>query len=100
MVSWVFFRSDSIGSALRFLEAMAGGGSKAELIGPLRALIFQPSPLATALLGIAVLFWPSQAYDFCERLTPARMAILLAIFALALLPVYGLSSNPFLYFQF
>ena len=102
LVTWVFFRSENLEVALRYLGAMFGVGSGE--VGPaaelLAAVVLRPAHLAqlAVALGIA-LFFPN-TWEFLHRIPFWKMilGILLLFVSARVLSVQGF--NPFLYFQF
>lgn len=101
LLSWVFFRAESLGDALFIIRAMVTGLT--------RALYLGPSQLATMLsilfVGILILVQWFQArgsaslYFSKSRLPVAVrwVAYILMIFGIL---VFGVGSNAFIYFQF
>jgi alginate O-acetyltransferase complex protein AlgI len=95
LVGWVFFRSQSLGEALRFLGTMSGirqaeGGN----------LYLVESPWTIALMGgaLAIVFLAPNSWEF--RLPRTRLAaVLLALLVVVCLLRFA-QPTPFLYFQF
>jgi alginate O-acetyltransferase complex protein AlgI len=100
LISWVFFRSTTITEAIHFLGEMFSLGAVSDgsvlLSGQLLAA---GSLLQLALCGVLV-FAPWQAYEWVERLSWYRIALLLVLFMVATMTMFAQSFNPFLYFQF
>jgi alginate O-acetyltransferase complex protein AlgI len=109
MVGWVFFRADTLSSALGFLGAMAGLNAAAispftvqwyltpEVTLALAAGVVGSTPVVPALRGSLdnVRALPSRtALDLIS--TTALMAILFA----SILQIAARSYNPFIYFRF
>jgi len=100
LFSWVLFRSESIGEAVRFLAAMFGvvgtqGGSL--LLG---AEIYGQGPLVMMALCALLAFQSRQAFDWAAEITWPKAALLIPLFGLALAVMFAQAFNPFLYFQF
>ena len=45
-------------------------------------------------------FWKFRSYDWCDKVSPQRVAVAMVIFVVAILALFTQSYNPFLYFQF
>jgi len=99
--SWVWFRADDLGAALDYFAAMLGLGGDPGAAVLLGAELYQPYPLAVMAVCAALVFQPRQAHDWSiQPMTWGRVALLLALFVLAVLMMYSQAFNPFLYFQF
>ncbi len=101
LITWVFFRAESLPAAGRYLAAMVG------LAEAQAGSLFLAAPLyttrtfcLTALCAI-VTIQPLQAFDWSQK--PRGLlsaAALLLLFAVALAVMSTQAFNPFLYFQF
>jgi alginate O-acetyltransferase complex protein AlgI len=105
LVSWVFFRSASLGDALRYLGHMAG----THLLGldPLPAgadlvsgVIYQPYYVAVFLISAVVVWAAPQTWDITRRLSAPRVALVLGLLWLSLAVLFTQAYNPFIYFIF
>jgi alginate O-acetyltransferase complex protein AlgI len=101
LITWVFFRADTITAASHYLAAMfclQPPRSGSLLIG---AEIYTPRLLMTMGLGALLVMQPLQAFDYAQRSQRVVEAVgLLLLFVLALTLMATQSFNPFLYFQF
>ncbi len=100
LISWVFFRAQDLGSALRYLGSMFGAGSapaSAELLG---GIVYQPYYLITFLLAGYVVWGCRDTWEFTTRLPIAKAAACLALFAVSLIAMTSQAFNPFIYFIF
>ena len=66
----------------------------------LSAEIFTPSCLFFMALAFMLSFWRFRSYDWCDKVSPYRVAVAFVIFVVAVLALFTQSYNPFLYFQF
>ncbi len=99
--SWVLFRADNLAAAAHYYGAMVGLGAGSEASRLLGAGLY--TPYRMVVLGVCALlvFQPLQAHDWAQRpQTWPRLALLLPLFALSLMVMFGQAFNPFLYFQF
>ena len=102
LVSWVFFRADTLEHAMRYLSAMAGIGVARAVSWPL----FYNREIGIAM--IAGIFCCAPAPAFFKALAGQRPAlfamcrsvILLLLFFLCLLKLAAGTHNPFIYFRF
>jgi alginate O-acetyltransferase complex protein AlgI len=125
-LSWVFFRSESLSSALNFLKAMAGFSGKDSASWPLHAFLDQRMAmlLPLALAACTPVFssltrdWRARALQsfgqialddqlgdipgspFDRIMAAVRPPVILAVLALSLSYVAGQTYNPFIYFRF
>lgn len=124
MLGWVMFRADSVGDAATLYAAMfrfdGAGLSEVYAAGITR---LQIATLALAFAVLVVRGWQSRSTDRQARnggqttiscddgripvdgggnggLSPISVAVLLPLFALAVLKLSAQSYSPFLYFQF
>ena len=103
LISWVFFRSETLTDALRYLAAMFGANGFTTTSGGsmlLAAELYPPGRLAEMALCAVLAFGPSQAFDWVKALTWVKVVLLLALFYLGVATMFSQAFNPFLYFQF
>ena len=100
LISWVLFRSESLGAAGDYLKTMFGMGGGGEGAFFVAAYLYQPTPVALMLLCAALVAAPLQAHQWSERITWPKALVLAPAFLLALLAMFTQAFNPFLYFQF
>lgn len=100
LVTWVFFRAEDIGHAVRYLTAMMGGAAPtaaADLVG---VVTRHPVYLAAAALAAAVVWGAPQAATWTRILNPSRACLLLVLGVLAVVVMTTEEFNPFIYFIF
>jgi alginate O-acetyltransferase complex protein AlgI len=100
LFSWVFFRSADLPAAAAYLRHMAGMGepqASALLTG---GVIYQPYYLGTLALAAAITWGAPQTWDWTRTLTPAKAAIVVALFVLSAVALTTQAFNPFIYFIF
>ncbi len=100
LISWVFFRSETLTDAFAYLGAMFGlngvrGGSV--LLG---AELYAPGRLVEMALCAVLAFVSLQAFDWVKRLSWPKAIVLTVLFCLAIATMFAQAFNPFLYFQF
>jgi alginate O-acetyltransferase complex protein AlgI len=126
LLSWVFFRSETLSSALYFLKAMAGFSGDGSASWPLNAfadrriLLLLPLALAacTPLFSSLTRDWRARALQsfgqvalddqlsgasdswFDRTMAVARPPVVIAIMLLSLSYIAGQTYNPFIYFRF
>jgi alginate O-acetyltransferase complex protein AlgI len=100
LFGWVLIRADSIGEAWRMWKCMLGFNAVSSADAILSAEIFTPTCLFFMALAALLSFWKFRSFDFCNNVSPVRVALALVIFVVAVLALFTQSYNPFLYFQF
>ena len=100
LISWVFFRSNTIGDAVGFLSAMFGLGSTSPGSILLAAELYAPGRLMMVGLCVVLVFARWQAFEWVERLSTIRCGLLLILLAISIMTMFTQAFNPFLYFQF
>lgn len=101
LFSWVLFRADTLADAGRYFGAMLGLAPASGASALLAADLYGPLHLVTLALCAALVFQRVQAHDWSLKpQTWARPALLLPLFAFAVLVMFSQAFNPFLYFQF
>jgi alginate O-acetyltransferase complex protein AlgI len=100
LVSWVFFRAETLSDAARYLATMAG------LIAPqagadlLSGLMYQPFYVGTIILAGIITWSCPQTWDFTKTLTPPRSLAVVTLLWAALAVLFTQAYNPFIYFIF
>lgn len=100
LVTWVFFRAESLEVALRYLQVMWGGGEIAPSAELLAAVVFQPYYLV--MLGVCAViarFLPNTG-QFLSHLTSTKIIAGIALLFVSVRMMGLQGFNPFLYFQF
>ena len=100
LFGWVLFRADSIGEAWRMWKCLLGLNVVSSADAILSTEIFTPSCVFFMVLAFMLSFWKFRSYDWCDKVSPQRVAVALLIFVVAVLALFTQSYNPFLYFQF
>ena len=101
LFSWVLFRADTLADAGRYFGAMLGLAPAGGASALLAADLYGPLHLVTLALCAALVFQRVQAHEWSLKpQTWARPALLLPLFAFAVLVMFSQAFNPFLYFQF
>ncbi len=97
VVGWVFFRASSLPEALRFLQAMFGGGA-----GEAATLFHEWSDLQTlaCLPGPLVVFGFATTQEHARRPRTWWVLAVFIFFLMSVLHLHRASNIPFLYFQF
>jgi alginate O-acetyltransferase complex protein AlgI len=100
LISWVFFRSATLGDALGYLAAMFGASPASAGSDLLVAVISTRG--SWLILGLCALlaFSPWQAFDSVQRLTWPKAILLAVLFLWSLATMFAQAYSPFLYFQF
>jgi alginate O-acetyltransferase complex protein AlgI len=107
LVSWVFFRADTLTSALSFLRALAGAAHPTQVVPGVRAFV-DGEVVVSAILGIVgsapVLPAVTRAWEargtHVEARATVRLIGLLSIFAYSVMLMAAGSYSPFIYYRF
>ncbi len=100
LISWVFFRSETLADATGYLGAMFGRGGLTGQSILLAGELYHPGRLAQFALCAVLAFGSIQAIDWVKRITGVRSVALLVLFCVGLGTMFTQAFNPFLYFQF
>lgn len=99
-IGWIFFRSESLADSLHYIGICFGARNDGAAAVYAASLMYTPYHLLVFGLCGLVTWGLPQAWNFTQRLTPARVAAALLLFALSILFMWTQSVNPFLYFRF
>ena len=101
LITWVFFRADSLREALRYLGYMFGLKKAWHTSLLLGSIIYTPYHLIIMFTCAAVTWFGKQSWDFAQSgITPLKLTMLIPLFILTLATLFTQGFNPFLYFQF
>jgi alginate O-acetyltransferase complex protein AlgI len=100
LVSWVFFRSENMAQAFRFLAIMfqvspPQGGSIL-----LAGQIYTQGNFIMIALGALLVFQRRQAFDWAKTMTLPKAIMLILLFSLSIMMMFAQSFTSFLYFKF
>ncbi len=98
--SWVWFRAESVDSALKYFTAMLGGRETSPTVTLLTAELMDPGNLAIMAAAVLVAMLPIQAHEWSRNVTWPKTLLIVPTFAAGLMVMFFQTSNPFLYFQF
>lgn len=99
-ISWVFFRAETLPAALSYLGSMFGLGDPQPAAALLSGVVLAPYYLGTFAVAALVTWAAPQTWDWTRRLTPAKAAVSVALFVVALIAMEAQGFNPFIYFIF
>lgn len=100
LFGWVLFRAESIGEAFVMWKSMLGLAPVSAANPLLSAQVFTPLNCFFMALALFYAVSPWRAFDWCQKQTPLRLALVLVLFVFACMVLFTQSYNPFLYFQF
>jgi alginate O-acetyltransferase complex protein AlgI len=100
LISWVLFRSETMGDAWTYLGAMFGANHAAGGSILLAGQLYTRGNVMTVALSAMLALGPMQAFDWVKRLGWLKAAVLIVLFAASLATMATQAFNPFLYFQF
>ena len=97
VVSWVFFRSPDLYSAVEFTGRMFGISSHDSLVS---GIIYSPYFLITLSISAITVWFGIQTWNWTQKLTPSKTAVIFTLFFLAVAVLSLQGYNPFIYFIF
>jgi len=100
LFGWVFFRSNDLGKATKYLATMfgMGGSSASATITP--GLIYKPYYLVALALAAILVWLLPDTWEWTQVLTKRKALACAGIFALAVVVLVTQEYNPFIYFIF
>ncbi|MEM9018369.1 MAG: MBOAT family protein, partial [Verrucomicrobiota bacterium] len=100
LVTWVFFRAESLEVALTYLRTMIGLTETLPSADLLAAVVLRPAHLAQLLVAVVIAGFLPNTARWLREITGLKLALglLLLFVSVRVLSVQGF--NPFLYFQF
>ncbi len=100
LMTWVFFRAESLGGAISYLGAMFGlqqTGPASTLVG---SVLYEPQFLLVLALCFIVHLFRLDTWDAAQSLRPAKLGLAAASLAASVAIMFTQAYNPFLYFRF
>ena len=100
LITWVFFRSSDVASAMQYLHDMSGFGGSHPGAGLLAGIVYQPYYLGTFCLAALITWGAPQTWDWTRVMTPVKAAAVVALLVLSAVMLTTQAYNPFIYFIF
>jgi len=100
LITWVFFRADSLPSAIGYLGAMFGLSASAGGSVLLGSIIYSRYHVIILLCCAVVAWFGKHSWQIAEKISIGKAVIMIILFIISLLAMFTQSFNPFLYFQF
>jgi alginate O-acetyltransferase complex protein AlgI len=100
LITWVFFRAENVGVALRYLGAMFGAGGGNPAADLVTAQVLRPAALFYFALAATAAFACPRTADVLRTLTLGKAIASLVLLVVSLAVMFSQGFNPFLYFQF
>lgn len=100
LVTWVFFRAETLGAALGYLGDLAGLSRPPAAAGLIAGIVYAPYFVMSLAAAAAVTWAMPQTWDWTRRLTLARAAVAFVLLCAALATIETQGYNPFIYFIF
>jgi alginate O-acetyltransferase complex protein AlgI len=99
-LSWVFFRAETLPQAWSYFRSLFGVAAVPYSVDAVAATVYTPYHLAIFVGCIWFVWKAPQAWEFSQRLTPARAGVCYGLLLVSVVFMWTQSVNPFLYFQF
>lgn len=100
LTAMIFFRTESLTHAGRFIVSMFSPTSRPEAAGLLAGVVYAPYYLLTFAACVVVVWGMPQIWDFTQRLTPWKAVVCLATLAISIMVMWTQTVHPFIYYQF
>ncbi|MDH3744912.1 MAG: MBOAT family protein [Acidobacteriota bacterium] len=100
LLSWVFFRADSLGRAFQRFAEMAGLARSAPAAPLVGGVVYEPYYLLTVMAAAGIAWLAPQTWNWTRRLSAWKAATCAALFAVSLVILDTQEFNPFIYFIF
>jgi len=100
LITWVFFRADSLSLAIKYLISMFGISNAHQGSLLLGSIIYSRYHLFIFLCCAIIVWFGKHSWQIAEKVTPVKVAIMIILFIISLFAMFTQSYNPFLYFQF
>jgi alginate O-acetyltransferase complex protein AlgI len=100
LITWVFFRAETLGGATDYLAAMFGVAQTGPADMLLSSLLYQPQFLLVFALCFLVHAFKLDTWDAAQTVTPSKLALAMVLLAASLAIMFTQAYNPFLYFRF
>ncbi|HEV2296565.1 MAG TPA: MBOAT family O-acyltransferase [Tepidisphaeraceae bacterium] len=99
-VGWVLFRANDLTHALYLLMRLFLPLGDAMNTAPAALALYDAQIVVAMVVSAAVAFGGVQTWDLARRLTVAKAALAIVLFAASVIVLSVSASNPFLYFRF
>ena len=100
LLTWVFFRAESMEVAVRYIGAMFGTLEAGPESGLLRAMVFQPASMVTMGACFFIAMFLPNTGQWLKRVTGWKVATGQILLVVSVRVMSQQGFNPFLYFQF
>ncbi len=100
LITWVFFRSADLASAIGYLRSMFGLMPATDAARVLSQVLRDPSSLLAVAAAAVVTWMAPQTWTWTMRLTAPKAATAVGLLGLAWAVLATQAHNPFLYFIF
>ena len=100
LISWVFFRAETLPQAASYLASMFGMLVPQEGAGLIGGIIYQPYYVLAFATAVLVVWLAPQTWDWVRKLTPVKVVASIGVLWLSLIAMTTQEFNPFIYFIF
>ncbi len=100
LIAWVFFRAETLKSALHYLASMFAVGSVPETSLLVQGILYQPFYLLVMSTAAIVVWAAPQSWDWSRELTVKKGLLTALVMVLSVMMLTLQSYNPFIYFNF
>jgi alginate O-acetyltransferase complex protein AlgI len=100
LIAWVFFRAETLSSAVTYLGGMFGLVDVPETSQLVHGIVYKPYYLLMMCLAASVVWGGPQSWDWTRQLTFFKVVVIGLLMSVAVLLLTLQSYNPFIYFNF
>ncbi len=100
LIAWVFFRAETLPSALEYLSSMFAVVTVPETSLLVQGILYQPYYLLVMSIAAIVVWAAPQSWDWSYELTVKKGALAALAMVLSVIMLTLQSYNPFIYFNF
>jgi len=100
LLTWVFFRADSLQEAFTYYGNMFGLGTVQEGAFLLRGVLCNPYNVGSLFLAGVITWCCPAAWTWTERITWSKLTVVIVLLWLSISVMTTQAYNPFIYFMF
>jgi len=100
LIAWVFFRAETLSSAVTYLGGMFGLVDVPETSQLVHGIVYKPYYLLMMCFAASVVWGGAQSWDWTRQLTFFKVVVIGLLMSVAVLLLTLQSYNPFIYFNF
>ena len=100
LITWVFFRADTLSAAVGYLGSMFIPTAAKESAFLMNRVIYNPYYVITFLATIGVTWFGIQTWDWTRKISAGKAVVIGMVFVVSVFMLTTQDFNPFIYFIF